>query len=433
MQSLIRDFIAQHEQVKTFWVGLSGGLDSQVLLALMNAMRTEQHCDVRAIHIHHGLSPNADAWAMHCKTTCQQYGMDYHEHRIQIPHQKGDSLENAAREMRYAIFAEYLNPGDILLTAHHQDDQAETVLLQLLRGAGPKGLAGMPLLKPFAKGLHARPFLQVTRDQLQNYALTQQLQWVDDESNQDQSLTRNYIRHTILPTLRTRWPTAASMLARSAKHCADQQRVLDGLSQSLFANVLGSQQDTLSVERLLQLSDEEQRCVLRSWIHAAGYPLPNTKKLATIQHSVLKAAWDRSPCVAWGQVQLRRFRDDLHLMQSLMPFDSQWHAHWDLQGPLSLPDKRQLFTAPSTNGGLSPDIHEITVRYRQGGEKVDFPGRGRLTLKNLFQEWRVLPWERDRIPLLYVGECLVAVLGYFMSPAVTAKDGEEGRVVIARP
>jgi len=397
----VRSFSAEFNAVKTFWIAFSGGLDSQVLLSIYSKLRTEMHLDVRAIHINHGISPYANTWAIHCKNSCERLGIHYVERTIELNLQAGDSLEEIAREKRYAIFAEYLEEGDVLITAHHQDDQAETVLLQLMRGAGPKGLAAMPFSKPFGKGLQVRPLLSFPRSDLQQYATENALTWIEDESNQNLSFARNFIRHDIMPRLKSRWPAVATSLARSALHCAEHQRLLEAFSIEQYKEVQGSRDHTLSVAKLLQCSPEKQKLILRSWIHQFHYALPNTKVMDVILQTVLCAAWDRSPMVQWGEVTLRRYRDDIHLV------------------PLAkiLPNLDVLKTI---------SVADVSIRFRQRGEKVEVKGRGRHTLKNLFQEWGVLPWERDTIPLIFIGDKLVAVPGYFLHEDYVDK----GRVLL---
>ena len=201
-----------------------------------------------------------------------------------------------------------MEEGDLLLTAHQQDDQAETVCLQLLRGAGPKGLAAMPHIKPFARGWHARPLLTIPRSALHAYAQCHQLKWVEDESNENTDLTRNFIRHDVLSLLKTRWPTVGGMIARSGAHCAESQALLEDYALEECKNLQGSRLHTLSVQKLLKCSVAKQRLVLRTWIAQQGYLSPDTKKFLTIQEDVLTASWDRLPVVSWAGAELRRYR-----------------------------------------------------------------------------------------------------------------------------
>lgn len=422
----LRDFCCQQGMEKTYWIAYSGGLDSHVLLSLSHALREECALSLRAIHVNHGLSSNAKVWAAHCAQVCKEYEIDYVERSVTIALQAGDSLEEAARVARYAVFADCLGENDILLTAHHQDDQAETLLLQLLRGAGLKGLAAMPAIKSFAHGLHARPLLTFPRTTLEYYAQEQQLRWVEDESNHNHQLTRNFIRHDILALLKTRWPSVASTLSRSALHCSEAEDLLQEFGLEIMDGVKGSRPETLSVSKLLQVHPKKQRLILRTWIHHLGYSLPDAKKLEAILSTVLTAGCDRMPCVNWRLAEVRRYRDDLYMMACLPSHDATLSVEWNLNQPTMQIGNSVLRASLVQGRGLRADIQHVQLRFRQGGEVAEMAGRGHHTLKNLFQEWDVPPWERDRIPLVYVKEKLIAVLGYFLEQDYAAKEDEMG-------
>lgn len=383
----IKQFCAEHP-ANTYWLAYSGGLDSHVLLSLFAKIRETLPINLRAIHINHGLSKNADAWSAYCAEVCRALQIDFIRQTISVNTENGASLEEVAREQRYAVFASVMQPGDMLVTAHQQDDQAETLLLQLLRGAGVKGLSAMPVIKPFAQAQHARPLISIPREELLQYANERHLHWIEDESNHNKKLMRNFIRHDLMPLLNAREPAATELLARSAAHCAEAQALLDEYVVTDLTRCAGSREETLSVGALSTLSPARQRLVLRSWIHARGLRLPDHRRLASILKDVLTADWDRMPCVRWGEVELRRYGDDLFIMK-----------------------KR------AQQRGLTPLLPPFfTVKFRIGGEVVRIPKRGTQSLKNLFQEWRVPPWERDQIPLLYVGEEIIAVVGYYVHP-----------------
>jgi len=428
----LRAFFLKQGMDNTFWIAYSGGLDSHVLMSLCTELRKSYPLKLQAIHIHHGLSPQASAWAAHCEFVSSSYQINLLQRSVQVMPQVGESLEEVAREKRYVAFAEYLSEGDVLLTAHQQDDQAETILLQLFRGAGPKGLAGMPMMKPFANGFHARPLLSFARAQLEEYASAQGLKWIEDESNQQTALTRNYIRHELMGVLKTRWPTITDTIARSGAHCAETQALLEEYILADWKNAEGSQTNTLSVQKLLQLNPARQRQVLRYWIQHLSYPLPDTKKIIAIQQDVLTADWDRLPLVSWRDTELRRYRDDLFLMPigGLPAQEAQYR--WGWSEPLVLSEVGTLEADLVKGGGFSQRVKEVSVRFRRGGEMVELPNRGRHSLKNLFQEWGVLPWERGRIPLLFDGEVLIGIPGYFVHGDYQAGSGEEGWVVSFR-
>lgn len=420
----LRDFCREQGLERTYWVAYSGGVDSHVLLSLCLALRSELNLRLRVIHINHGLSPHAKAWAAHCARVCQQYAVDYVEETVTLDLQHG--VEEAARHARYAAFARHLAQHDILLTAHHEEDQAETILLQLLRGAGLKGLAAMPVKKAFASGFHGRPLLSFTRAAIEDYAKAADLTWIEDESNEAVRFTRNFIRHEMIARLKTRWPTVTQTLSRSASHCAEALQLLDEFAKEACRQAQGSQENTLSVQKLLLLDTKKQRLVLRAWIQLHHYPLPNTKKLYAIQSQMLQAAVDRLPCITWQQVEMRRYRDDLYLMESKAHPDTEQVIAWAAtKTPLEI--GMGLLRAEKTKGrGLRANIPSLTIRFRQSGESVTLHGRGRHTLKNLFQEWGVPPWERARVPLIFSEQTLIGALGYFLDDAYAAKEDEMG-------
>ncbi|MBV9575825.1 MAG: tRNA lysidine(34) synthetase TilS [Gammaproteobacteria bacterium] len=406
----------------TYLIAYSGGLDSHVLLHLCATIRNEIPLKLLAVYINHGLSPHAQTWSEHCAKICAQYHIPFTEEKIQMHETAGESIEERARQLRYAVFSQCIGKEDVLLTAHHQDDQAETVLLQLLRGAGTKGLAAMPPVKPFAEGLHARPLLLFSRATLQQYAENHQLQWIEDESNQNTRFARNFIRHDVFSLLKTRWPTIAATLARTASHCAEAQSLLEEFTLTICENVKGTQENTLSVSKLLALSSARQRLVLRSWVHSLGFSVPDTRKIHAILQNVLKAKWDSMPCVRWQTVELRRYRDDIFLMPALAIPDPKLSMEWDSRHPLPIANLGLLRTRAVLVGGLRAGLNPLWVRFRQGGEIVHLAKRGKHTLKNLFQEWSVPPWQRSRLPLIFVDETLVAVPGYFIHPDYVAHE-----------
>src|SRR3990167_1927919 len=422
----ISNFFSKFNANQIFWLGYSGGLDSHVLLALCAEYHRMTPIQLNVIHINHGLHHHATSWALHCAKECETYGFKYIERVIQLKFNSGDSLEAVARHERYTTFASYMNEGDVLLTAHQQDDQAETVLLQLLRGAGLKGLAAMPAINSFRSGFHARPLLNFPRAVLQAYAKQHQLSWIEDPSNDDTRLTRNYIRKEILPRLKNRWPSATNLLARSASHCSEAQVLLEEIIVIEWLKVIGSRVNTLSVKKLLYLDKAKQRLVLRAWFNRLGHPMPDMKKMTSICESVLPAKNDRMPCIRWQQTELRRYRDDLYLIPRLLPHDSCQVVDWGLTQPLLLPGLGELCASLAEGYGLRADIKHVSLRFRCGGEVYCLGKRGRHYLKNLFQEWKVPPWERNRIPLIFVVEQLVMVLGYYLAEEFAATGHKMG-------
>lgn len=379
-----------------FLIAYSGGLDSHVLLHRLVIQRdNNSEIKLRAVHVHHGLHEDADKWTAHCQKICDELNVELIIKKIQI--EKGSKLgiEAAARNARYRVFESLLENNETLVTAHHQDDQAETVLLQLLRGAGPKGLAAMPECAKFGCGEHARPLLNFTRKQLQEYAQQHQLHWLEDPSNLETGFNRNYLRHEIMPLLEKRWKGVAAVLSRSAQNCADASKILDEVAKQDLEKVICSveQKNILSVKKLLQLNKETLFNVIRYWLDQLDLSLPSRIKLEQIEKEVLRAREDAMPLVKWEGVEIRRYRDGLYAMPPLEEFDPNQIISWDIQKPLTLPGKLGILTSDQLekNQVKLDNSKNVTIRFRQGGEKI----------KKLFQEKGIPPWQRDRVPLLY--------------------------------
>ncbi len=417
---------------RRYLIALSGGCDSIVLLHAMATVRSELSAELVAIHINHGLQDDAPAWAAHCVQVCQLLDIALIQVELDLQIAKGESLEAAARDARYSAIKAHLLADDMLLTAQHQDDQAETLLLQLLRGSGPSGLAAMPLLASLGAGFHVRPLLAFTRNQLHQYALEHALKWVEDKSNQDLRFDRNFLRQEVMPQLARRWPALSRTLSRSAQHCAEAQQLIDGIASNDLEKV-EQPEGRLSVRGLIELPAPQCRAVIRAWIRRKGYPLPDTQHLNRIQKEMLQAAADRNPLVGWAGCELRRYRDQLFLMPPLMRHDSKQVLGWDGQTPLQLPGS--LGTLAVEKGGKGVDLARwhsgnIEIRFRQGGERCQLAGHKQShSLKKLLQDKGVPPWERGRIPLLYIDDQLAVVVGFWVCEPFVVSAGQPGVAV----
>jgi tRNA(Ile)-lysidine synthase len=421
-----------------YCVAYSGGIDSHVLLHALVQIRDTLPCpDIHAIHVNHSIHPDAEQWARHCENVCYELGVAFEAITINVQRQPKHSLEATARDARYDAFAQLSQAHDMLLLAQHQDDQAETLLLQLMRGSGVKGLAGMPVCTVFAEGWMARPLLAFGREAIQQYAITQQLPWIEDPSNLDTAFDRNFLRHAVLPQLRQRWPAVDATLARVARHQADAAELLEVLAQQDLTRLVTPDPAVLNIELLAQLDPVRQRNVLRYWLHRiCTLPLPSTAQLQRILDEVLPAAVDTTPLVHWPGAEVRRYHNALHAMAPLAVVDSGWQQHWDLQSGLHLPAGGTLQVRQGEGVGLRiADVeHGVTVRYRRGGERCRLPGRAHHhELKKLLQEWAVPPWQRDGIPLIYIGDQLAQVVGFCVCEPFVAKPGELGIEIIAKP
>lgn len=345
---------------------------------------------------------------------------------VAVRPEAGESLEAAARRVRHGEFARALSPGEMLLLAHHRDDQAETVLLRLLRGAGVHGLAAMAPVRPQGAGMLARPLLDVPRRAIDEYARRHGLVWVEDPSNQDAGFDRNFLRLQVLPRLAERWPGADATLARAAENASEAAWLLDELAaEDLAAVAAGSR---LRLEPLRALSPRRQRNLLRYWIRAAGREVPDRARLEAGLDALLRAGSDRLPELVWPQGRIRRYRGELYLAQSGPPAPLR-PIRWDLSAPLPLPDGR-LEAVPAMGEGLRADLAgraDVSVRPRLGGERCRLAGRSHSqSLKKLLQEAGVAPDERGRLPLLYVGERLAAVADRWICEGFQAAPGGPG-------
>ncbi|WP_095163240.1 tRNA lysidine(34) synthetase TilS [Pseudomonas sp. Irchel 3F5] len=388
-------------------IALSGGLDSTVLLHLLATLSCQQPLPaLRAIHIHHGLQAAADAWPGHCQRLCDALGVELQIIRVSVA--LGASLEQGARDARYAAFSAALAPGEILLTGQHREDQAETLLFRLLRGAGLRGVSAMPAQRPLGQGMLVRPLLGVSRSDLQAYAQAQQLNWIEDPSNNDTQFSRNYLRHQVFPTLVQRWPQAAQNLARSAEHLSEAQGLLDELALEDLAEAstpapfawLGL--DSLDLEVLRRLSPARQRNALQYWL-APRTRLPDSRHWAGWE-ALRDAASDGRPLWRLTDGELHRAGARIWWLAAdwLMP----------VGGPQAWPDAGKVL-ALSGNGSvsLSGTLPQgpLHIAYRQGGETLTINGRGQRDLKRLLNESQLPSFVRSRLPLLYCSEQLLAV------------------------
>jgi tRNA(Ile)-lysidine synthase len=342
---------------------------------------------------------------------------------------RGESPEAAARTARYRTLADWLPAEAVLLTAQHQDDQAETLLLQLLRGAGPRGLAAMPVVAGLGNGRLVRPLLDFRRRDILDYAQQHRLCWVEDPSNTDTRYDRNLLRHRVMPELQQHWPGLSKVLARAAAHQADQLELADTLAAQDCTSCR-CPDASLSISGLRVLSPARQRNLIRFQIAELGLPMPSQAVLDRILEEVLDSREDARPLVHWPGAEVRRFHDRLFMMAPLPVQDIASCYAWDFRDPLVLEHAGGVLSVnPVTGKGLRipANTGDVQVRFRQGGECLQPAGRGHHhRLKKLFQEWRVPDWERERVPLVYQGEQLVAVAGLCVCEGYQTGVNEQG-------
>ena len=413
---------------QTLLAAFSGGLDSRVLLELLAELRDSMGFGLRAMHVHHGLSPNADDWAGFCSTTCASLNVPLQIVHVEVPRNNGLGLEAAARNERYDALMQ--EPADYILLAHHQDDQAETLLLQLLRGAGAKGLSGMAMHDEARKLL--RPFLDISRAELVAFAKQRGLQWIEDESNHDVGYDRNYCRHHILPVLEQRFPAAKQTLARSAAHIAEASQLLDELAEIDAAQYLKDQQ--LDLAGLAGMSEARARNLLRWWLSSHRQVMPNSHRLQEMLRQLLNAKADAAIKIAVDSangVWLRRYRGVAYL--EFNAFNSPIALVWQGESELLMPDNSRLLFEQKMGCGLAFErlgIHKLRISHRIGGERFKpESAKPTRTLKHLLQEANIPPWQRERLPLIYWDDVLAVVPGVGVACSMQASENETGLVI----
>lgn len=387
-------------------VAFSGGLDSTVLLHRLANDPSTRRNGLRAAHVHHGMNAQADAWAAHCLHFCEALGVPLHVVRVDVARDSGEGLEAAARQARYAAIRDVLETGEVLVTAHHRDDQAETFLLRALRASGPDGLASMRAWRSFAHGWHWRPLLRTPRSALLAYAQRHDLDWIEDPSNADTDFDRNFLRQRVLPLLRERWPQADAAFARSAELNAEASRLLSDEDARALATTATLDTHALSVSALLALPAPRRARALRRWIRQLGLPPLPAEGLARIEAELLPARGDAEARFDWRGATILRWRGLLHASLLRAPLPSAWRQDWDGRLPLVLPDGATL-SLEGANALPSP----VHAHARAGGERIVLPGRPHsTTLKNVLLDLGVPPWTRDGMPLLSTpaGELLAA-------------------------
>ncbi|MDX9873821.1 MAG: tRNA lysidine(34) synthetase TilS [Spongiibacteraceae bacterium] len=418
-----------HRDCRRWWVAYSGGLDSHVLLHLCHQLR--QHGgpwpELRAIHVNHQLQPQASDWAAHCQAVCGALGIPLTVVPVEVDLTAGLGLEAAARAARYAAFRQLCGSGDLLLQGHHADDQAETVLLRLLSGRGAAAAIGIPAERPLGGATILRPLLQTTRSELEAHAQQHGLHWVEDPSNCDSQYDRNFLRNQVLPLIGQRWPGYRDTLGRAA---AQGEQVATVLAEVAALDLAAAAEgERLAIAAALALSQPRRFNLWRHWLAGLQLPQPGVAVLEQLER-LATATDDALPLVTWrgsaGAAEVRRYRGWLYAMTPLPPF-LPWPAQaWEPTRPLTLPAGGELRAEPVTGEGLRRGL-PLSVRSRAGGERCRPAGRRHSqTLRRLLQECELEPWWRERLPLIYSGDELVAVADLWVCEGYQAAPGEPG-------
>ena len=407
------------------WLGFSGGRDSLVLLDVLAQMRDRLPAPLVAVHVDHGLAENSAAWAARCAGEAATRGIEFLPLQVTNKPGAGESLEAWARDARYGVLAAHLPRDAVVLTAHHADDLGETFLLNALRGAGPHGLRGIAPTRRLGAGWLVRPLLEVAGSAIAAWAEARALVPVEDPMNADRRLARAFVRHEVMPLLTTHWPAARTILARNAQHQSTVAASLDAFADHLLADGVQAG-SALRVAPLTTLSPVLARELVRRWLNLRGVAAPDGRTWREIQTSLLTAGADRQPAIRMGNLVLRRYAGLLHLVADTasLPFAQVWSVPEDL----SLPHGR-LVAAPVVGAGLAQRwlLQGLTVRSRLGGERCRLPGRAHHTrLKHVLQSLRVPPWVREGLPLIYLGDTLIAIADLVVCDGFAAGPDESG-------
>lgn len=418
-------------------LAFSGGLDSTVLAHALGILKYEYanfaDAEILAVHIDHGLQPDSSSWSRHCAATAEAFRIDFLSLPVTVQLESGKGPEGSARDARYEALHAELRSGDWLLSAHHREDQAETLLLNLIRGSGPAGVAGIGDIRRFGPGWLARPMLNVGRADIRNYAIEHDLKWVEDPSNADRRFDRNFLRHEILPRLRSRWPDIAARLQRSAGHAGEASQLLVELAEIDLA-ALGTRSGRLPIDGLVALSEARQRNVIRYALRDQGLSTPTALQLQRIMTEVIPAREDAQPLVSWPGGSVRRYRNGLYLLPENLADAVESAPLQDGETDLGA-GLGHLRLEPGAKTGVSDALIEagLSIRPRLGGEEIQPKGqRHTRKLKKLLQEEGVVPWMRDRLPLIYAGERLVAVGDLWLADDAASSPGAAVRW-IGRP
>jgi tRNA(Ile)-lysidine synthase len=425
---IVADSLARHVPPHAQLVlALSGGIDSVVLLHVLCALRNQHRFELQAVHVHHGLSSHADEWARFCARLCESHAVEFLFHRVQIAGDDPAGIEAAARRERQHIFSGLA--ADFILTAHQQNDQGETLLLQLLRGAGPKGLAAMAEVqrRPGWRAAQLRPLLGVTRADLRAYASAHELVWIEDGSNQDVRFRRNALRQEVLPLLEFHFPGVAATLARAATLQAEAAGLLDDLARLDAAAAISG--DRLDCAALRALSLPRARNLLRHFIESQGQPMPSARRLNEALRQSLEARQDAGVCLDLGGVNLVRHRGGVSLVPEAPPWSEpvRWHGETRLDVPAA---GVTVQLDAVVGAGLRRTLLEsavVTLGVRQGGERLRLHAGGpRRSLKNLMQELAIPPWQRERLPVMWCDGQLKWAAGIGLDADALAAPGEPG-------
>ena len=422
-----------HKKIKSMTVALSGGVDSVVLLYLLHQLQERETFTLKASHVHHGLSKNADKWVKFCEKLCTKLSVPLDVHRIKLPQKKSLGIEGEARQLRYEKLLK--SKTDLVVLAHHEDDQAETFLLQLIRGAGVKGLSSMAHFDDSRRLW--RPLLNTSRIDIESYAKKHQLKWIEDESNQNIDFDRNFIRVKVLPVLKKRFSHIIKVISRSSSHLAEAQHLLDNLAQIDLKSYLKSDnyKHKLNVKTLEKLSNARAKNALRFWLEINDQMMPSKDLLDELLRQVLTAKNDATIKIHLSkEFEIRRYQDEIYVVSKKQKNLKNYEIIWANESEIILPNGQKLTFKKVKGRGINLKFlkdQKLKIRNRQGGEFFK-PDSKRPTkkIKQLLQESNLPPWERENLPLIFVGNDLAFVPNFGVDVKFHTKAKELGLEVI---
>jgi tRNA(Ile)-lysidine synthase len=424
---------ASHKKIKSMTVALSGGVDSVVLLHLLHQLQKRQNFTLKASHVHHGLSKNADKWVKFCEKLCTKLSIPLDVNYVKLPQKKSLGIEGEARQLRYEKLLK--SKTDLVVLAHHEDDQAETFLLQLIRGAGVKGLSSMAYFD--ATRRLWRPLLHTSRIEIESYAKKHQLKWIEDDSNQNTDFDRNFIRAKVLPILKNRFSHIIKVISRSSAHLAEAQYLLDELAEIDLKKHLKSikYKHKLKIKILDKLSHVRAKNILRYWLEMNGQMMPSKDLLDELLRQVLTAKKDATIKIQLSKdFEIRRYQDEIYVVPKNQKGQKNYEMIWAGESEILLPNGTQLTFKKVKGRGINFKFlsnQKLKIRNRQGGEFFK-PDAKRPTkkIKQLLQESDLPPWEREFFPMVFVGDQLASVPNFGVDTKFQPSPKEFGLEVI---
>ena len=395
------------EDFNELLVAYSGGVDSTALLYFAKKLSIKLKVNIKAIHVNHNLSKDSKAWEKHCKEFCIDQNIPLELKDIKIILKKNDSIEERAREERYRVIYSAMKKKTLMLTAHHAEDQAETLLYQLFRGAGLSGLSAMPLVKEIPCGFHLRPFLNINKSTLMDIVNFSELKYINDNSNNDIKFSRNYIRKKIIPVIKEKWPSCSSTITRTSFNLANEKRLTEDLAE-IDMQKYGFQDSNKISKNIKDLQDYRLINILRYWIKKNGYRMPSVEQIRSICLNILNAGDDKNPFFYCKDFEVRRYDDYLEIMKPLKKHDPSEIYKWKFNENLIIPNLDINLSWKDLENKYGRSINnDVEVKFRKSGQNIIFGPKK--SLKEYMRERKISPWNRERTLLVYINHNLEIV------------------------